>query len=810
MLRNNLKIAIRNLWKNKGYSAINIFGLAIGLAVCLLITLFVVDELSYDRFNKKADWIYRVNTNIKLNGSGFNQQSTPALMANVLMKDYPQIEQATRIDVGGEILVKKGNETLTEANSFFADANIFKVFTIPMISGNPETALKEPKTMVISEAIAQKYFKSTNVIGQTLKINNTDFYKITGVIKNTPANSHLHFSFLKSMVGNEYSRNDQWLSNRFTTYVLLHSPNNQATLNHILKEVAKKYAEPQLQSIFHSSLNELEKKGDYLKYDPIPLTHIHLYSTLTHEAEPSGSIQYVYIFTIIAVFILLIACVNFMNLSTARSAGRSKEVGVRKVLGSDRFGLMAQFLTESVLTSLIALTISLVIAILFLPYFNQLAGKEIKLGLFSNFWLMPTLLLITAIVGVLAGLYPAFFLSAFKPIEVLKGKLSTGFKGSFLRNGLVVFQFASAIILIVCTLVIYNQLSYIRNKSLGYNRDQVLILKNAYSLGNYAKAFKDEVLKIPGVVAGTRTSALPTSSETDWNQDAFSKDASMTASQTVVISDWSVDADYLTTLGMKISIGRNFSAQMPTDSSGFLINETAAALLGYNQPLKEKIYDSNGNNGIVAHQIIGVIKDFNTSSMRSKTMPILLRLSKEGDRFAFRIKSKNISEVISQIETKYHTAVSNMAGQPFTYSFMDEDFNHLYQSEQRTGKIFITFTFFAILIACLGLFGLITYAAEQRTKEIGIHKVLGATVVNVTALLSKDFIKLVFISIFIASPIAWFAMEKWLQSFAYRTNISWWVFTLAALMALVIALVTISFQAIKAALANPVKSLRSE
>ena len=810
MLKNNLKLALRNLWKNKGYSAINIFGLAIGLAVCLLIMLFVLDELSYDRFNKNAERIYRVNTNIKLNGSGFNQQSTPAPMAGVLMKDYPQIEQATRLDVGGEILVKKGTETLTESNSFFADPNIFKVFTIAMISGDPETALKEPKTMVVSEAIAQKYFKSTDVIGQTLKINNTDFYKITGVIQNTPANAHLHFSFLKSMAGNEFSRNDQWLSNRFTTYVLLRPGNNQNALNHIMKEVAKKYAEPQLQSMFHSTIDELEKKGDYLKYDPVPLTQIHLYSTLTHEVEPSGNIQYVYIFTIIAVFILLIACVNFMNLSTARSAGRSKEVGVRKVLGSDRLGLIAQFLTESVLTSLIALVVALLIALLFLPYFNQLAGKEIKLGLFSNIWMLPSLLLISSIIGVLAGLYPAFFLSAFKPIEVLKGKLSTGFKGSWLRNGLVVFQFSSAIILIVCTMIIYNQLSYIRNKSLGYNRDQVLILKNAYSLGNYAKAFKEEVLKIPGVVGGTRTSALPTSSENDWNQNAFSKDASMDASRTVVISDWSVDADYLTTLGMKISKGRNFSAQMPTDSGTYLINETAARLLGYKNPLQEKVYDSNRDNTPTGHQIIGIIKDFNTGSLRSKTMPILLRLSKEGDRFAFRIKSKNITGVISQIENKYHTAVSNMAGQPFIYSFMDEDFNHLYQSEQRTGKIFITFAFFAILIACLGLFGLITYAAQQRTKEIGIRKVLGATVVNVTALLSKDFIKLVLVSILIASPIAWLVMDKWLQGFAYRTTISWWIFASAALIALLIALVTVSFQAIKAALANPVKSLRSE
>ncbi len=810
MFRNYIKIAFRNLWKNKGYSAINIWGLAIGLATCLLITLFVVDELSYDKFNKKADRIYRVDIDFKLVSSVYNDRTTPAPMASALMKDYSQIAQAVRINGGGGMLVKKGNETLIEPQSFFADPNIFKVFTLPMISGNPETALIQPNSMVISESIAQKYFKSLDVLGKILKVDNTTLCKITGVIKNTPSESHLHFNFIRSMSGKEDSHSDFWLNNNFTTYLLVRPGTNQGTLDRYLKEAAKKYVEPQLKNITHSSFNDLEKRGDYFKYTSIPLTRIHLHSTLSSEAEPSGNIQYVYIFMVIAAFILLIACVNFMNLSTARSAGRSKEVGVRKVLGSGRSSLVAQFLTESVLTSFLAMVVALLITILFLPYFNQLAGKENELTLFSNVWLLPSLLLITLVVGLLAGLYPAFFLSAFQPIQVLKGKLAAGFKGSWLRNSLVVFQFATAIILIVCTLVIYNQLNYIRNKNLGYNREQVLILKNAYSLGNSAKTFKDEVLQIPGVVAVARAGTLPTSGSGDWNKNAFSKDASMNASGTVTIADWSVDADYVPTLGMKMVQGRNFSPQMPTDSGAILINEAAAGMLGFNHPLQEKLYDSNQGKSVNEMHIIGVIKDFNAGSLRYKTEPVVFRLSKYGDRFAFRIKSNNIPAVIVQIENKYHTVAPEMAGQPFLYSFMDEDFNQLYQSEQRSGKLFICFAFFAILIACLGLFGLITYAAEQRTKEIGIRKVLGATVANITALLSADFIKLVFISIVIATPIAWFAMSKWLQSFAYRTNISWWVFVLAAAIALVIALATVSFQAVKAALANPVKSLRSE
>jgi putative ABC transport system permease protein len=810
MFRNYIKIAFRNLWKNKGYSAINIFGLAIGLATCLLIILFVIDELSYDKYNEKADRIYRVNTDIKLNGSEFLHHVTPAPMADVLKKDYPGVEETVRISGGGDMLVQKNNQTLVEHNAFSADPNLFSVFTLPIISGDPKTALSQPNTMVISESIAKKYFNNTDVIGQTLKLNNSTSYKITGVIKETPAQSHLHFNFIKSNVGDENSRSDFWLNNNYDTYVLVHPGTDQQMLDRYLDETAKKYAEPQLQNTFHSNFKDLEKKGDFFKYSSIPLTKIHLYSTLTNETEPSGNGQYVYIFVVIAVFILLIACVNFMNLSTARSAGRSKEVGVRKVLGSDRSSLMMQFLTESVLTSFIALIIALSITVLFLPYFNQLSGKEIELGLFSNLFLLPSLLLITIIVGVLAGLYPAFFLSAFEPIQVLKGKLSAGFKGSWLRNSLVVFQFATAIILIVCTLVIYNQLSFIRNKNIGYNREQVLVLKNAFSLGNHAQAFKDEVLQIPGVVAATRANALPTSSHFE-NQNAFSKDASMSASESVTIAEWFVDADYISTLGMKMAQGRDFSSQMPTDSGAILINEAAARMLGFNHPLQEKLYDSDHGEGkkVYTMPIIGVVKDFNAGSMRNETVPLVFHLSKYGDRFAFRIKSNNIPAVIAQIESKYH-AVELMASQPFIYSFMDEDFNHLYQSEQRTGKIFISFAFFAILIACLGLFGLITYAAEQRTKEIGIRKVLGATVANVTAMLSKDFIKLVLLAVVIATPIAWFAMNKWLQGFAYRTSISWWIFALAAFISLMIALATISFQAIKAALANPVKSLRSE
>ncbi|MBS7567054.1 ABC transporter permease [Mucilaginibacter sp. Bleaf8] len=809
MLENQFKIACRNVLKNKGHFAINVFGLAVGLATCLMISLFVMDELSYDQYNENANRIYRINNQIHLNGSEMKMRTTPAPMAAALLKDYPEVEQVTRIRAygNGNILIRKGTETLLESNAYFADSTVLHVFNLHLIAGDAKTALSEPGSMVISASMANMLFNTTQVIGKVLRVDNTNDFKITGVIEDMPAQSHLHFNFLKSMAGDHDSRADFWLNNNYTTYVLLRKGTTGEALDTYLAQVAHKYVEPQLLQTFHSSMSDLEKNGDYLKYAAMPLTQIHLLSEGISEQEPGGNIVYVYTCILIAAFILLIACVNFINLSTARSAGRAKEVGVRKVLGADRLRLIVQFLTESVLTSLIAMLTALLLVWLFLPCFNQLAGKHLTL---VQPLLLPMLLLVTAGVGVAAGLYPAFFLSAFEPVQVLKGRLAAGFKNSWLRNGLVVFQFSTAIILIVCTLIIYNQLNYVRNKDLGYNRDQVLVVKNAYALGLHASAFKHEVLQLQGVVAGTRTGVLPTSSENDWNTQAFSKDAAMNASQSLVFGDWNIDTEYLPAMGIKLVLGRNFSANMPTDSNAVLINETAARMLGFQNPLRKTIYDSDFDKNTTPHAIIGVVKDFSAGSVHQKLTPIVFRLSRYGDQFAFRVHTKNLAVLITQIKDKYHAMDANMAGQPFLYSFMDDDFNKLYQADQRTGKIFITFAFFALLIASLGLFGLITYAAEQRTKEIGIRKVLGASVASITAMLSFDFIKLVLLAVIIGSPLAWLGMQHWLQGFAYRTTINIWTFVIAAIIALLIALSTLSYQVIKAALANPVKSLRSE
>lgn len=560
-----------------------------------------------------------------------------------------------------------------------------------------------------------------------------------------------------------------------------------------------------------SSWNLTEEKfkqqGNFLHYNLFPLEKIHLYSNRTGELEANGNIEYVYIFSLIAVFILLIACVNFMNLSTARSANRAKEVGVRKVLGSLRKNLILQFLSESVLISFVSLIFALIIAALLLPYFNQLSDKDLTLDLFLSPWLLPAAVFLMIIVGLIAGSYPAFYLSAFKPVQVLKGKLAKGFKSSWLRSGLVVFQFCISIILVIGTLVIYTQLNYIRNKDIGYDRSHVLIIKNTDGLGNQAKVFEDEVKKLNGVENVTMTGYLPTGG---WRNDSpLFPDANTDTKNAVSTQMWRIDENYIPTLGMKIIKGRNFSRDFLTDSSAIILNESAMRLFGFTDPINRPLYYMNNfpEKELTKYHIIGIVKDFNFNSLRQQVTPLCFFYGAPAASAAIRIHSANIPQLISSIENRYKTLAP---GQPFAYSFMDEDFNKTYSNEQRMGTISMIFSGLAILVACLGLLGLITFAAEQRAKEIGIRKVLGANGSNIISMLSKDFLKLVLVASIIAIPLAWVAMNKWLQSFAYRIEISWWIFAIAALLSVFIALITIFYQAVKAAIANPVESLRSE
>jgi putative ABC transport system permease protein len=804
MIKNYLKIAFRSLWKNKAFSSINIMGLAAGLAVCLLIVLYVKDELSYDQYHEKADRIYRLETDILFNGTQVHFANACEPLAPALLRDNPQVEQIARINNEGDISIKKGNENIQDRNAAFADSTFFQVFTVPLIAGDPLTALKEPNSIVIDESAAKRYFNNTDVIGKTLYVNNNVTCKITGVFKDMPRQSHFHFSFLRPLRDGFRGNADNWLSNNTHSYILLKPGITQAFMQKRVDAAVNNYLSKQMEGVIHSTLKEAESKGNHFRYPLRPLTDIHLHSNKSFEFEANGNLSYVYIFSVIAVFILLIACVNFMNLSTARSANRAKEVGIRKVAGSRRVQLITQFLTESVVLSFCALLLALLLAAMLLPLFNILAGKEIPgTALFAS-WLLPVMIALVLIVGLIAGSYPAFYLSSFQPIAVLKGKMAKGFKSSWLRSSLVVFQFSISIVLIIGTIVVYNQLEYMRNRQIGYNRNQVLVLRNTYPLYKQTNTFREQLLSIPGIENASVSNDLPT--QNSYSQNGWFLDATLDANKGIITGTYYIDEHYIPTLGMQMAAGRNFSKEFLSDSTAVILNEEAVKLFGFKEPLKETLYGTN-NDQPAPFRIVGVVKDFNFSTMHNKVGPLVMQMANSMGTIAVRLNTSNIPAVISNIESNWKRAVP---GEPFLYSFMDADFNNMYKAEQQTGKLFMTFAIIAILIGCLGLFGLVTYAAEQRTKEIGVRKVLGASIGSIVTMLSRDFARLVLIASIIAFPLAWWAMNQWLQDFAYRVSIAWWVFALAGIAAILIALITVSFQAIKAALANPVKSLRSE
>lgn len=787
MLKNYLKTAFRSLLKNKGFTAINILGLALGLTTCLLIVFYVFDELSYDRYNIKHDRIYRVNTDLKAGNNETLFAITAPPVADALVKEFPEVERSMRIGQGVNIRFKKGSQVIDEKKVFYCDNALLEIFTLPLLRGDAKTALQGANSMVVSKDIALKYFNTVNVVGKVmLLVSDSSLHKITGVMKNMPAQSHFNADIL---IGMRPNSDESWAHFNTSTYILLKQGADPEKLESKFADLIRRHA-----TTSSFNYNKFEASGNYIKLNLTPLTDIHLHSNRQRELGMNNNVEYVYIFSAIAVFILVLACINFMNLSTARSSNRAREVGVRKVLGSSRGYLIAQFLAESLIVTLAASLIAVFAAWAMLPLFNQLSGKSLAIGVHTFTWLLPAILGIIVVVGVLAGAYPAFYLSAFQPIQVLKGKLATGFKGGFLRSLLVVFQFSISIFLIIGTLVIYNQLTFIRNRDIGFNRNQVLIIKNVNSID--PKVFKEQIKQLPGVVNATLTHYLPTANLSALNYvDAGSV-------KNIETQFWQVDADYIGTMGMKLVQGRNFNAQILTDSTAVIINQAMARMIGYNGDPAAKIHDGKDYN------IIGVVKDFNFSSLRDNIAPVMLVMNTDWmASLSVRLNTANLPALMQNIESKWKALQPSLN---FEYSFMDDDFNALYNNEQRMGKLFVIFTALAIIIACLGLFGLAAYAAEQRTREVSIRKVLGASVSAISTMLSRDFIRLVVISIIIATPLAWLVMQKWLQGFAYRQNIEWWVFVVTAIGALVIAVITVCYQAVKAALVNPADSLRGE
>jgi putative ABC transport system permease protein len=790
MFKNYFKIATRNLLKHKGYSFINVLGLAIGIACCVLILLYVWEELSYDRFHRHAERIYRVVQEQRFEGTVQQVAVVAAPVAPALANDYPEVEVVVRLRPR-TLLVSYGERKFYGERIAYADSSVFALLAFPLLKGNPATALSAPNQIVLTENMAQKYFGSEDPMGKTVKLHNRFDYTVTGVMKNVPANSHIRFDGLASFsTFHDEPWMNNWGVNLLWTYLRLAPGASPEALNKKLPDFVKKYrGEETLANISY-----------YLQ----PLTNIHLHSHFVAEMGPNGDIVYVYIFSAIAIFILLIACINYMNLATARSAKRMKEVGMRKVLGAHRMQIIKQFLAESILLAFLALLCAIVVAEVALPAFNSFAGKALSLRYRSDLLILSALLFVGLIVGILAGAYPAGFLSAFQPVTVLKGKLRSGPGAATFRKALVVSQFAISIMLMSGTAIVLQQVEFVKSKHLGFNKEHLINVPiRDGSLAGKTEMIKAEFLKNPQIVSATATSDFVGSF---FGQSTVQQEGSSEQAQWIM-SVLYVDDDFIRTMEMQLVAGRNFSQKIASDTvESFILNEAAVRKMGWQTAAEAlgKAIHTMGRQG----PVIGVVKDFHFASLHQEVGPLVMMYDlDEVLPITVRIRPENIAGTLAFLEQTWNRI---SPAWPFEYSFLDEDLDALYKADLKVGQVFGVFAFLAIFIACLGLFGLAAYTAEQRTKEIGIRKALGATVNGIIGLLSKEFLQLVLVANLIAWPVAFFAMRKWLEDFAYHIEIGMTTFLLAASVALIIAFLTISYQAIRAALANPVEALRYE
>jgi putative ABC transport system permease protein len=804
MIRNYIKTAWRSLVKNRVFSFINVFGLAVGLACCMFIAAYLYSELTYDTYSVNSKQLYRVGINTLGNGSVTDFPNVDVAVGPGIKRNFPQVLAYTRLAQRGPVFVTYKDRQFKEQKTVFVDSNFLQLFSIKLILGDDKTALTEPQSIVITHELAIKYFGDENPIGKTLKMGN-ELVKVTGVIDKIPDNSHFHYdAFISS---NSFNNTQQtWSNVGYYTYLLLNKNVDPRKLEAQFPQLVAKYVVPEIQHDMGVSMSEAQKAVNTFKFYLQPITDIHLHSSTKFDMEPNGDISYVYIFGALAVFILLLACINFTNLSTASSSKRSKEVGIRKVMGSLKEWLIAQFLVESIMLTFLAMILALAIVWALLPYFNDLAGKHISIWFFIGFKAIAIGILLTLLVGILAGLYPAFFLSSFKILNVLKGTTGTEpTKKNFLQSSLVVFQFTISTALIIATFIVYQQLHYMQNKKLGYDKNQLLVLNDTYLLGNEEYAFKDQLMRDSRIVNGTVSTDIPGNGNMSGTEIYPQERVSDETKNEIHCNIYRIDGNYLATMGIKLAKGRGISPDFPADSSAAVINEAAVSELGWSNtdPIGKTIVRS----GRRAFTVVGVVKDFNYASVKQKVAPLMLLPVHRHGSIILKIKTTEVSRLISDIKKQWD---SYKASGPFSYYFVDEQFATLYSAEQRIGHIFTSFAVIAVIIASLGLFGLAAFMIKLRVKEIGIRKVLGASSSNITTMLSVQFLKLVLIAIIISFPITWFAMHKWLQDFAYRIDIQWWVFIIAGAAALLVAFITISFQTVKVAIANPVKSLRSE
>jgi putative ABC transport system permease protein len=794
MIRNFLKIAFRNLAKHKLFSFINVLGLSAGMTACFLIALYVHFELTYDAFNKKADRIYRLAADVQSSAGTLQYSITSWPFGPALQNDFPEIEAFTRVSKQS-YLFRKGDVKFNEESTMLADSSIFQVFDLKLLEGDPKTALKAPFSVVLTESAAKRYFGKRPAMGGILLVGDKgDAAQVTGIMQDPPVNSQLRGDVFLSMTTHtrHYNTavNDEWGNFGTTTYLLLRPGTDPSTLSGKFPAFLRNHMGRLMQQENISMDLLLE-----------PLRDIYLHSK--REAEQSGSIENIYTFTIIAVFILLIACINFVNLTTARSLERAREVGVRKAVGAGRWLLARQFIAESLLMSFLSFLFSVILSTALLPLFNELSGKTISRGLAQEPLSVGILFLGSMLIGLASGIYPALVLSSFEPVKVLKGKFATSGKGAMIRKGLVTVQFAISIALIIGTMVVYSQLDFMRSHELGFTKDQTIVIRPGS--GNGRNALKTKLQGLSGVRSVAASSAVPGGP----NSQAHSKlENSRGEMQIATLDVYRVDFDFIPQYDLKVVAGRPFSNEFTSDSTkALIVNEATVKLLGYRSPgeaigKKFSQWDREG-------RIVGVVKDFNFKSLKENVKPLTFRLLDpwNSDLLSVRLDGRNVKATLEAIKTQWEMQYPD---RPFSYYFLDEFYDRQYRADERFEALFLNFAALAIFISCMGLLGLASYTTIQRTKEIGLRKVLGASVASIVSLLSKDFLQLIGLAFLIAAPVAWFAMHRWLEGFAYKTAIDLWVFLAAALLSALVALATISFQSIRAALMNPVKSLRSE
>ena len=803
MLANYIKVSYRNLTKYKSFTLINILGLSVGLSGVIFIAMFVLNEMSFDRYIKNAERIYRIGVKRNINENEINQAVTAAPLAPALIRENPKVIAAVRIARFGDWLVRYNNKKFNEPHFLFADSSFFDVFSFLMIMGNPEQALSKPKSVVITEQTAKRYFGEQYPIGKLLRIeSDSTYYEVTGVVR-LPFNTHFQFDFLGSLSTFKGIDQQGWLMHNYFTYILVDKDYTAKDLTVDINKLIPKYVVPEIEKIMGRPVHDSAEITNHFKYFVQPLTDIHLHSNLQVELGANGDAKYIYIFIFIAILLLIIASINFMNLATARAANRAKEVGLRKVLGSDRKQLICQFLLESVFLSFIALLIALVLVEVFTPEYQVMVHRQLALNMFLKPGYILCLIILSIITGIIAGSYPSFVLASYSPVRTLKGDMRNKTQSPLLRNVLVVMQFSGSIFIILCTFTVYRQLNYMTHHNLGFAKEQVLVINRSDGLKNKIETFKKALEKYPDIRGVANSTHVP--GKVYWN-NAFFTDAD--PNTTHLLYQSIVSAELAEVLKLKMHEGRFFSSQVPGDTFACVLNQTAVKSLNLKNPIASRLYYPGGNKRI-AFKVIGVMEDFNFKSLHHPIEPMVMTFMRRNidGYIILRMNTKNIPGTLAAIKKLWGTYTPDY---PFDYFWLNDDFNKQYGSEQLTATLFSNFSLLSILIACLGLYGLIAYTAAKRTREIGIRKTLGASSAMVIIMLTKDTVRLIIISLFIAWPIAYFVIRQWLKGFTYRINMNYQDFIFAALISFVIAMLTVGFQAVKAARRNPAESIRYE